>query len=448
MNAPLPPAGPSRRALLRFAALAAGGVPILAACSGDGSTSASAGAAGAPVTLSLWTHDKGYISYFSDYAKKLGGGTFSPTLQVVQAPPGDLVTKALSAYTARAATPDLLGVEISQFARFQKDGIADQVLLDLTPKLGGLKDKFFEQRWSPYTVDGKVYGVESAYPLSVYYFRQDLLQKFKISAESLQTWDDVLKAGETTAKGGVALGVIATGGDPGAMLTHFGLLFQQRGGSFFAADGSLTLDSPEAVEALTLMVDGLKSGAFIGLSDFFGGPGSAVLKQGKAAGYFMPDWFNVFVLAPAVPEQKGKWKIAPLPRFAGGGSRTSVWGGTGFAVSKGKPTSDAAYDLLAKTYLTEEGQLQRFTQLKYLPTMKAVWDNPTFLSYSDEFLGGQEIAKVYKELATEAPGQNQSPHWNVMQTELAKQLVDAYAGKISPSGAITAAAKAITAQTA
>jgi len=80
--------------------------------------------------------------------------------------------------------------------------------------------------------------------------------------------------------------------------------------------------------------------------------------------------------------------------------------------------------------------------------MKAVWDNPTFLSYSDEFLGGQEIAKVYKELATEAPGQNQSPHWNVMQTELAKQLVDAYAGKISPSGAITAAAKAITAQTA
>jgi len=437
----------SRRNLLRLAALGTAGVPLLTSCGGDAPSPGNSSAA-APVTLSLWTHDKGYISYFTDYARKLGGGSagFATSLQVTQAPPADLVTKALAAYTARASTPDLLGIEISQFSRFLKDGIAEQVLLDLTPALGASKDQFFDQRWSPYTIDGKVYGVESSYPLAVYYYRQDLLQKFKISPESLQTWDDVLKAGEITARDGVALGVIATGGDPGAVLTHFGLLFQQRGGQFFAPDGSLTLDSREAVEALTLMVAGLKSGAFTGLSDFFGGPGTAVLKQGRTAGYFMPDWFNVFVLAPSVPEQKGKWRIAPLPRFTGGGSRTSVWGGTGFAVSKDKPGSKAAYELLAKSYLTVEGQLQRFTQLKYLPTMKAVWEDPQFLAYSDEFLGGQEIAKVYKELATEAPGQNQSLQWNVMQTELSKQLVEAYNGRVSPSGAITAAAKAIASQ--
>ena len=452
MNA-IPSSPLSRRSLLRYAALGAVAYPVLSAC-GSGSDSApgsgsSSSSAAAAVPLSLWTHDKGYISYFSNYAKKLGGAgaSFAPELQVTQAAPPDLVTKALAAYTAKASTPDLLGIEISQFSRFMKDGIADAVLLDLSPKLGDLKGQFFEQRWSPYTVDGKVYAVESSYPLSVYYYREDLLKKFKIAPDSLQTWDDVLKAGEMTAKGGVALGVVATGGDPATILTHFGLLLQQRGGQFFNPDGSLAIESTEAVDALTVLVNGLKSGAFVGVSDFYGGPGSAVLKQGKTAGYFMPDWFNVFILAPSVPEQKGKWRLAGLPRFSGGGSRTSVWGGTGFAVSKGKPSTDAAYDLLAKTYLTKEGQLERFKQLGYLPTMKAVWDDPAFLSYSDEFLGGQETTKVYKELTAEAPGQNQSPNWNVMQVELSKTLIQAYQGKVSPSEAITSAAATIKAQT-
>jgi multiple sugar transport system substrate-binding protein/arabinosaccharide transport system substrate-binding protein len=280
----------------------------------------------------------------------------------------------------------------------------------------------------------------------VYYYREDLLQKLKIDPASLETWDDVLAAGARTAANGVALGVVATGGDPGAVLTHYAILMQQRGGSFFDVSGDLALDSRESVDALTVLVDGLKSGAFIGLSDFFGGPGTAVLKQGKTAGYFMPDWFNVFILAPSVPEQSGMWRIGGLPRFEGGGSRTSVMGGTGFAVSKGKDTTEAAYDLLSKTYMTQEGQLQRFKQLRYLPTMKSVWEDPEFLSYSDEFLGGQETSALYAELVAEAPAQNQSIHWSVMQTELSKQLIDAYNGKTSPAQAIKNAVTAIEAQ--
>jgi ABC-type glycerol-3-phosphate transport system substrate-binding protein len=169
------------------------------------------------------------------------------------------------------------------------------------------------------------------------------------------------------------------------------------------------------------------------------------LQQGATVVYFMPDWFQTYVIEPTAPEQEGLWRLQPLPAFAGGGSRTSVWGGTGFAVSKDSPTIEATWELLRYGYLTREGQIKRWQEIRYLPTMAEVWDDPVMIE-PDAFLGGQEPGAVYKELAPTAPTQYQSPYWNQLTVELAGQLTELYNGRKSAADAIRDAAAAIEAE--
>ena len=437
----------SRRQLLQAASSASLGV-VAGGSLRQSRASAQSGEKEA-VTIQFWTHDQNYIDFFTARAAELtesADSAYAYELNITQAPTTDLVTKALAAYAAGRGVPDAIGIEISQFSRFMQRGVAEQTLLDLTDRVADVRDQFFESRWAPYTVDGKVYAVESGYPLSVYYYRQDLFEEYGIETP-IESWDQLMEIGRTVTvpQGKAVAAVSTTGGTGGGDITHFGLLYQQRGGNFFDAEGNLTLDTPEAVEVAELIATGLQEKTILGLTDFYGGPGAAAMQQAATVGYFMPDWFQTYVIEPTAPEQEGLWRIQPLPAFAGGGSRTSVWGGTGFAVSKDSPTIEATWELLRYGYLTREGQIKRWQEIRYLPTMAEVWDDPVMIE-PDAFLGGQEPGAVYKELAPTAPTQYQSPFWNQLTVELAGQLSELYNGRKSAADAIRDAAAAIEAE--
>ncbi|KUO17425.1 hypothetical protein [Streptomyces dysideae] len=61
-----------------------------------------------------------------------------------------------------------------------------------------------------------------------------------------------------------------------------------------------------------------------------------VLKTGRVIGLPMAIWYKNYGLLPSVPEQKGKWRVRALPRFAKGGGVTAAPGGTGCGVIKDK----------------------------------------------------------------------------------------------------------------
>jgi ABC-type glycerol-3-phosphate transport system substrate-binding protein len=434
--------GLTRRQFLAASAGAGAGLFLFGGCGGGGEGSDGN-------IINLWTHDDNYINFFKARAEELSKSDpdFNYRLKITQAPTDSLFTKALSALSAGTNIPDLLGIEISSFSRFMKKNIAQDTLLDITDRVSDIRDQYFESRWAPYSSEGRLYGVESSYPLSVYYYRKPRFDELGIET-LIETWDDVLEIGKKVATPkGMYMGAVAAGGPPGYVMTHFGLLLQQRGGHFFDKDGNLALESTEAVEALELIVNGLRDDVFLGLSDFYGGPGAAAMKQGKVIGYFMPDWFETYVMQPTVPDQKGEWRIQPMPRFPNGGARTSVWGGTGFVVTKDSPVRDAAWKLLRYSYLTEENQIKRWEEIKYLPTNKEVWSDPAF-KQPDPFLGGQRSAVLYGELADEGPTQYQSPNWDTMVTKLANELTEAYRGRKSPADAIKDAAAAIRAEMA
>ncbi|MFE6736564.1 ABC transporter substrate-binding protein [Microbacterium sp. NPDC057650] len=423
MSSPL-----SRRGFLMGAVGVAGMAalgPLMTACGGQPAADA---ISSGKVDVSVWTNDKNYPAFFRKRAVGLSEkGPFD--YKVSEVVSSDIWTKALAAYAAKSTVPSLMGIEISQFSRFMQNDIAKDVFVDLSGKMGAPDNAFIEARVDPYRMGKGIYAMESATTIVTLYKRQDLWDKFSIP--NPDTWEDFLRiGGEQYTRNGIHLGMLA-----GTDSDIFPNLLFQRGGQVFDADGKQTVDSPEALEALQLMYDGVQNGAFGVTNDLWGGAGIGTMKSGKVASMWMADWFNPVYLVPNLPEQKGLWRIENPPVFSGGGFPTSVQGGTGFAVTKGLPESDAAVALLQDAYGSEEGQIARFTELGYLPTMKSAWENDKVLGKEDPYLGGQRVMDIYKPLSSQLPTQEQSIRYGDFLAAANVAVSDMIAGKLTPKEA-------------
>jgi ABC-type glycerol-3-phosphate transport system substrate-binding protein len=427
----------SRRTVLKLLGATAALSPLLSACGGDDKNAA---VTQGDVNLAFWTGDPGYSTFFKQAAARQTG-KFRYSLTSTDYSAADLVTKLISASSSKQPTPDLAGLEISQFARLMTNNIAQSLLVDLTPAVDAVRNDFVAARLAPYSVDGKVYGVESANPLCVYYHRADLFAQHKVP--DFPTWEEFAEYGAGfRSRTGISLVPISNGPDNGGITGSYIQFLLQRGGKLFDDEGKIALDSPEAVDVLTFIRDGLASGFMLGLSNFYGGPIQAAFKSGKLIGAAMPDWYNKYGIQATVPEQKGKWMIKPLPKFSGGGFPTSVQGGTGFAVLKNKANSVAAEDLLKAAYLTTEGQVEKFKTLGYLPVLKSAYADATLMDTVDAFLSGQKTFHVYAPLADQAPTYFQSPNFSLLVDSLGGPLLKAYKGQLEPQAAIKQAVDA------
>jgi arabinosaccharide transport system substrate-binding protein len=433
----------SRRNLLRSAGLVGGGLlaaPLLSSCSKDSPPAAET--AGGPVTVDFWTHDPGYVNTFKASVatnNSTKATKFTYTMKVTSLAADAVVTKLIAQAQAKKGTPDFAGVEVSQFPRMMRQNIAPSVLVDWTAQLSD-EEKGNLLRLNDYAVDGKTYALESDTCPVVLYYREDLFKKYGIPTD-LETWDDLKAAG---AKSGKSFG-IACNGTAGDAMGMFRQLYQQRGMNLFDKDGKPTIDTPEAVETIQFIADSVKSGFFTVVADPYGAPNAAALKSEKLIATFMPDWYNFYVLQANVPTQKGKWRIRTLPKFASGGVGAAL-GGTGMAVVKDKPNTQAAIDLVRYTYLTKEGQLLRFKKGGYLPTMKSLYEDKDFTTFKDAYLGGQEVFPIYQSVANAAPPFYQSPNLTVLIDVLGGQIQKAQTGSISASEAIKNAQAAYTSQ--
>jgi len=422
--------------LNRRSALALGGTAALLA--GCGSGPAAPVTSGA-VTLDFWTHDEGYQTFFENGIPDADAATdFQYSMDTTRAGAQDLVTKLLAQAVAERGVPDVIGLEIGQFSRLQRGDLAERLLYDWTDHVADLGDDLISARRAPYTKDGKLYALDSDTPMTVYYYREDLFSQLGLPTE-FGSWNELAEIGRRAAEQhGVALGVLAAGSDLGQIVQGYQMLLLQRGGAFFDADENLVLDSPEAVEVLEFCVEGLRSGFITTVNDFYGASMQAGLKSDKIAGLWMASWYSAFGLKPNVPEQSGLWRLRAKPAWDGGGYAAAMGGGTGFAAIVDEPNTQAAADFIASTWITHEGQVRRFTELTYLPTLRSVFDSPE-LEVADEYFGGQEVIDVYRDLVDDLPDYYQSPDVSILNDVLSGHLVAAYRGSETPAQAIKGA---------
>ena len=441
-------AAPSRRSLLKLG-LGLGTAAVAGtSLAGCGSGTAGALVASGAVDLSLWTHDQGYINFFSEVAKDPAkAAPFNYNIQVTKSGSTDLITKMIAQAVADRGTPDLVGVEIGNYSRLRRKNLAPELFVDLTPATAKVSSDLITSRTAPYSSDGALYALDSDAPLVTYYYRDDLFTQLGIP-EGFQTWEEFAELGaRVRTSTDVSFGALAVGSNLPQVIQGFDMLLQQRGGELFDAQGALAIESEEAEDVLAFIAKGLASGFLTSVSDYYGPSIQAALKSGKLAGLWMASWYKTFGLLPNVPDQKGLWRIRPLPRFSGGGSRAAFAGGTGFAVLKDKPNTDAATHLLAAAYLDPQEQIRRYQMLGYLPTLRSVFNDPALLSITDDFCGGQRLFDVYSDVIGEAPAQNLSPNKAILDTVLSGYLLQAYKGNISPREALRQAAAAFRGQT-
>ena len=275
----------------------------------------------------------------------------------------------------------------------------------------------------------------------IYFYREDLWQKYGLPTD-FETWDDLIEIG-AKAHQQHQVSVAAIGSNDIAWMA---MLMLQHGGQFFGTDGSLQVDNPSTITALKLLRRGVEENAFLSLTNFYGAAGVAALTAGQVIGYFMPDWFLPFVLQLNAPQQAGQWRMRPFPRFADSDGVTGVWGGTGFGIPKNQSGTTAALTLLKQAYATREGQVQRFLQASYLPTMKEAWTDQRLLSYESEFLGGQRPFDVFGQIVQNTPTMITSPYWDVMSAQMVIALSQAMSGELTPEQAVSQAATSIRSQ--
>ena len=441
----------SRRDFLKLAAIAGAGAG-LAACApavtpAPAATQAPATAVpatAAPSTssqkqqikLSLWTHDKLYPTFFLARANewKANYPQYEFTFDFQQV--GDVFTKVLANLSAGQFIPDLLGFEQSWFPNFMKDDIIQQKFVDLTPRISAERSKFVEASWGRYLHKDKVYGVESALCASVLYYQPDLLKKYNFALP--QYWDDLLSNGDQLAKQGVAFGLIDAESD-----FVFTVLFQQRGGLYFASDRSfvLTQEPNKSIfkEVLNFYREGINRKFLYPVSgaDFWGAAAFAAFRDGKVASIAMPDWYSDSVLKANAADMGGKWQVAPMPRWKGGGTKTGTWGGTGFGISQSSPNVDLAWDLLHYAYMTEPNQVKRFDEIKYTPTMYDALNDAKFKDGTDSYYGGSSLGASLAAVASDTPVWYQSPVRRDMIDALGTSLAQFCAGKIDADQVLT-----------
>lgn len=436
----------SRRAFLRTAAVAAGAA--LAACTPATSTTGPAGE-GEPqdapsaekqaVTLSMWTHDNLYVQFYTKCGnvwKEKYADKYDITFNFQQLP--EVFTKMLASLSAGEEVPDLFGLEQGQFGSYTKDDLIEQKFVDISPFIATERDKFVENTWTKYTYKGKTYGVESALCTVGYYYQPAVLEKAGAS-DLPKTWEDFLTLGTQAADQGIFLSALDAEG-----AAVFDMLFMQRGGKYFDKDANFIFgDSPNremALEVMNYIKAGIDGQVFwpVNGADFWGAGLMAAHKEGKVMGLPAADWWSDSLLKTNAADQSGNWRIGLLPKWSGGGHASSVWGGTGFVITKDSKFPDLAWDLIHYTYMTKENQIDRYKEIKYLPHMFEALDDPEFTEATDAFYGGQKVGQVWSEAAKDMPLYYQSPVRGDLNTELGTQMTNFYAGKTTADAVMDA----------
>jgi multiple sugar transport system substrate-binding protein len=385
-----------------------------AAASGSAGPGSQAPAVSAPAelsgTLTVWAMGNEGVKL-----KTLGDAFAAEhpgvTVNVTPVDWGQAVAKIQTAIAGKQ-TPDVSQMGTDMMGQFAATGALEPVPANFDPA------SFFESAWNTNIVDGTVYGVPWYVETRLLYYRTDIAKKAGITAAPA-TWDDLTAMAKALQDKGGAKWGISLGTKNWQEYLPF---LWSNGGDVVDADGKYTLNSPQAVEALTyyqaFFTDKLSPAsvpegfditpAFVSGSHpmFFSGPWHlGLIKEAGGAGF------------------EDKWAIAPMPKKV---SSTSFLGGSNVVVYKNSPNKDLAWAFV--DYLTSVAtQVAWYEQVTDLPAVQAAWDDPALTADPNLAMFGDQLADTRAQPATAT--------WSELGTALNAALEKLTTGGMTPQEA-------------
>lgn len=223
---------------------------------------------------------------------------------------------------------------------------------------------------------GQLYGSPAYTDGGLLYYRTDLLEKAGIE-EPPTTWDEMREQCDEIRKLPEAKGMSCYAGQfekYEGLTVNFAESVQSAGGSIVGEDGKPALDTPEAKEGFSNLVEGFRSGMI---------PKEAITYQEetgrqafqKGELIFHRQWPYQYALANAndgSSKVAGKFDVAPLPGVDGPGS--SSLGGWNLAVSSFAKNKATALDFI-KFMTSEQMQRRNLVETTRAPAYASLYED-------------------------------------------------------------------------
>ncbi|WP_055700809.1 MULTISPECIES: ABC transporter substrate-binding protein [Streptomyces] len=338
------------------------------------------------------------------------------------------LTNAVKAGTA----PDVAVVEYPNLPEFATQGKIE----DLSDTLGPLvKDRFPGAARQLVELGGRTWGVpRDAAPLTLMY-RKDFFARHKIDVPT--TWDayrnmaEKVKKADPDARGGVLYT------DNPGLLSAFAW---QAGGQWFATGKDAwkaTLDDGPSKKVARYWGDLARKDLVRSLSSL--DPFWTSVQKGGTVAYVCASWCAGAQQA-TVPDQKGKWAVAPVPTWDGEPA-SAMYGGSSFVIPKGSDNSGAAAEFI-KWITTDPQGMKAWVSSgtsslfpadpSLVPVTKA--------AFGTDYYGGQDVYAVsaasYKAIRHDWTW---GPAMGTTNTALVDELPEVADGKASLPAVLTQA---------
>lgn len=300
-------------------------------------------------------------------------------VQVVSTP--NSATERLSLYQ------QLLAAQSGDVDVFQIDvvwpGMLANHMVDLSEYTDGAEDKHFQSLIRNNTVDGRLVAMPWFTDAGVLYYRKDLLDKYDQTVP--ETWEQLTETAETVMKAERDAGNDKFWGFVWQGRAYEGLtcdalewVASHNGGTIVNAEGDVTINNPQAREALALASTWIDTISPRSVLNYTEEEARGVFQSGNAL--FMRNWPYAWSLAQSADSPvKGKVGVVALPKGGENGRHAGTLGGWQLAVSKYSENTALAADLVR--YLTSyEEQKRRAIEGSYNPTIPALYKDEEVLA--------------------------------------------------------------------
>ncbi|MET8160435.1 extracellular solute-binding protein [Sphaerisporangium sp. NPDC005289] len=334
-----------------------------------------------------------------------------------------------------AGAADVEAVEAGYIATFTP--LADR-FYDLNEYgLGKRQSDYLDWKWKQgLSADGgKLLGLGTDVGGLAMCYRTDLFKKAGLPTDRDEvsklwpTWEAYMEAGKkfVAAKVSGAKWFDGPGENFRAMVDQAPVGFYDEQNNLIAAT------NPDVKKAFDLNAQMIQADESAKLAAF-SPPWNTGLTKGSFATIICPSW-KTGSIKDAAPTTAGKWDVAAVPGGGGGNQ-----GGTHLMAPKqGKHPKEAAelIDLLT----SKDAQLKLFTDAGALPSIPALYDDPTITGFKNDFFNDAPTGKIFTDAAKALRPQHVGPKASDVLTAFGNALQRIEQGKQSPQDAWAQAVK-------
>ncbi len=264
------------------------------------------------------------------------------------------------------------------------------------------------------TVDGRLVGIPWFTDAGLLYYRTDLLEKYGL--EVPKTWAEfeevtrIIQEGERAEGNEDFWGFVWQGNAyEGLTCNALEWICSNGGGTIISPDGVITINNPNAIEAIEMAARWVGTISPAGVTGFAEEDARSLFQSGNAA--FMRNWPYAYALGQSEESViAGKFDVASLPAGRSGHGAATL-GGWQLAVSKYSNNPEIAADV-ALFMASPEEQKIRAIKGSFTPTIMTLYEDPEVLE-SAPFFG-----TLYDVLinAVARPSTVTAPNYNEVST--------------------------------